>query len=89
MKIIVINEDNHGFIGLAKDYPNALNFLNNEGWMDDNTEVWENPDTYEYGKLKDVLGEDWFDSMMTWGIERFNDYWDGSFYLEEREVYGL
>ena len=77
MKAIVINEDNHGFIGLAKDYPRAVKFLIDNGWLDDYTEVW----------VQD--NEDWADKMENWGVGNFNDYWDGSFILEEREVYGL
>ena len=87
MKAIVINEDNHGFIGLAKDYPRAVKFLIDNGWLDDYTEVWVR-DT-EWARLNEVLGEDWADKMENWGVGNFNDYWDGSFILEEREVYGL
>ena len=87
MKVIIMNEDNHGFIGLAKDYPSAVKFLIDNGWLDDYTEVWVREN--EWARLSEVLGEDWADKMENWGVENFNDYWDGSFYFEEREVYGL
>ena len=87
MKVIIMNEDNHGFIGLAKDYPSAVKFLIDNGWLDDYTEVWVREN--EWARLSEVLGEDWADKMENGGVENFNDYWDGSFYFEEREVYGL
>lgn len=91
MTVIQIHEDNHGLIGIAKDYKYAINFLINEGWLDDYTEVFvgENEEGMgEYQRLIEVFGEGWVDKMLNWDIENFNEYWNGSFRLEETEVYG-
>lgn len=86
MTVIQIHEDNHGLIGIAKDYKSALDFLVNNHWIEDSTEVWVGP--AEWARLDEVRGKDWFDKMVNWGIENFNEYWDGSFMLIETEVYG-
>lgn len=91
MTVIEIHEDNHGLIGIAKNYKSALDFLLNNHWIEDNTEVWSgvyvSPEN-GWKSLCQELGEDWFDKMCSWNIENFNDYWDGSFMLIETEVYG-
>ena len=88
MKVIQISEDNHGFIGIAKDYKSALIFLYNNGWLAGSTEVcigvYANP---EWSRLDEALGKNWFEKMLRWDIENFNDYWDGSFVLNEVEIY--
>jgi len=86
MTVIEIHEDNHGLIGIAKDYKSALEFLMNNHWIEDSTEIWAGD--FYYQRLDEALGEDWFDKMCSWDVENFNDYWDGSFMLTETEVYG-
>ena len=86
MKIILINEECHGFIGVAKDYNAALRFLIDKGWLADYTEIYVGD--YDYKRLVEVLGEDWADTMTEhWDINNFNDFWEGSFYLEEEDLY--
>lgn len=90
MTVIVINEECHGFIGLAKDYEWAVKFLIDNNWLDDYTEIFAGENEEGMGIYKRVieeLGENWADEMTVWGIRKFNDFWDGSFYLEEMEVY--
>lgn len=90
MKVIQISEDNHGFIGIAKDYKSALIFLYNNKWLEGSTEVWIGAHAEpEYGRLDEVFGDNWFEKMLRWDIENFNDYWDGSFILTEMEVYDV
>lgn len=36
---VVIHEENHGFIGIAKDIESAFHFLIKEDWIDD---LWDN-----------------------------------------------
>lgn len=89
MTVIKVFEDNHGLICLAKDYKSALDFLVNNNWIEDSSEVWNGPyASPEWCRLDEAMGEDWFDKMANWGIENFNEYWDGSFCLEETEIYG-
>ena len=77
-------------IGVAKDYKSALFYLYNNKWIEGSDEVRigarDNP---EYGRLDEALGEDWFEKMLKWDIEDFNDYWDSSFVLMELEVYDV
>lgn len=92
MTVIEIYEKNHGLIGIAKDYKSALFYLYNNKWMTGSTEVWTGEYTnLEYRRLDEVLGEDWFEKILKWDIENFNDYWDGSltFVLMEMEVYDV
>ncbi len=86
MTVIVINEDNHSMIGVAKNYEAAVNYLINNHWIEDHTEVWDGNISWCW--LCEYLGEDWVDKMvLDWDINHFNDFWDGSFYLNEVEVY--
>lgn len=86
MTVIKIEEDNHGFIGVAANYPAAIDFLVNDYWLEDSTEIWMGDDTYR--RLDEVISGDWVEKMKNWGIENFNDFWGSSFYLTEVEVYG-
>jgi hypothetical protein len=86
MTVIIINEDNHGMIGVAKNYESAVKFLINGYWIEDNSEICDGEDSWI--KLIDYFGEDWIDKMvLDWDINHFNNFWDGSFYLNEIEVY--
>ena len=88
MQVVQIGNDTHTCLGIAKDYESALAFLYNNGWIKGSTEVWVDDYTNnEWERLDEVFGEDWFDKMLTWGIENFNKYWGDSFTLKEVEVY--
>lgn len=90
MNVILIDEENHGLIGVAKDYKSALMFLVNNHWIDDHTEICTGEDEYSFKWeiVSEVFGEDWLDKMMEWDIPNFNDYWKGSFCLSVEEVIG-
>lgn len=85
MNAIVISEDNHGFIGLAANYPWAIDFLIKENWLDENTEVWVNHRGY---LLKEVF-PNWQEEIKSWDIKKFNGFFRENFYLEPMEVYGV
>lgn len=85
MKAIVIHEDNHGFIGLAANYPWAIDFLVKENWLNGNTEVWVNHRGY---LLKEIF-PNWYEEIKKWDVKKFNEFFDGEFYLEPMEVYGV
>ena len=40
MRVVTIEEDNHGQIGIAMTYADAVHFLVNEGWLHESTEVY-------------------------------------------------
>lgn len=93
MTVIVINEDNHGDIGIALNYYHAIKWLIGEQWIDDSTEIWSNPDEDgiypSWTTIKEMFGEDWTDMMLDeWDMNKFNDFWRSSFYLREVEIIG-
>ena len=86
MTVILVNEDNHGLLTAAKDYKSAIKFLIDNRWIEESTEVWNEDDTYS--RLDELLREDAFDIITEkWDIDSFNTFWDGSFFLNEVEVY--
>lgn len=85
MKAIVIHEDNHGFIGLAANYPLAIDFLIKENWLDGDTEVQVNHQDF---LLKEVF-PNWQKKIKSWDIQEFNEFFSCNFYLETMEVYGV
>ena len=88
MKVVRIEEENHGFIGVANSYRNAVMWLISNKWLADYTEIYDE-ETDSWIQVKDRFGEDWADLMTDqWNIEDFNDYWDGSFYLTTDIVIG-
>ena len=88
MTVILIEEDNHGLIGVANNYYNAVNWLIDKGWIDDNSEVW-NDASDRWEKLIDLQGENWADRMCDeWDIDNFNYFWENSISLTPVEVIG-
>lgn len=85
MKVVVINEDCHGDIGIAANYPYAIDFLIEKDWLSGNTEVWINHRGF---LLKEVF-DDWRKEVKSWDIKKFNDFFCDSFSLREVEVYGV
>lgn len=83
-KVIVIYEDNHGMIGLAETYEDAIKFLINCKWLTENFEIEEDGDIFT---IKELLGNNWELTLLLFDINRFNEYFDGSFYLGKMDVY--
>lgn len=88
--VITIEEDNHGLIGIAKNYSSAIDFLIDEDWLDGNYELYNaNADDDSNVKtVKEDLGEEWKEVILSWDTETFNNYFDCCFYLVIEEVYG-
>ena len=86
MKVITIEEDNHGQIGIASNYQNAIHFLVNEHWLDELTEVYDS-DFHDTKLLLDLLGKEWLTTILNWTLEKFNEFFDCCFYLREVSVY--
>ena len=88
--VIVIYEENHGMLGVAKTYKDAVMFLINDHWLTDHTEVFTTDDGYETARLCEVFGEDWADIIRDeWDINTFNDYFCDWFSLTEMEIIDL
>lgn len=87
MTVILVQEENHGLITVAKDYKSAIKFLINNGWIKESMEVWDE-NGISHSRLDELLGEDAFDIITEkWNIDSFNTFWDGSFFLDEVTVY--
>lgn len=92
MKVITINEECHGFIGVAKDMKSAFQFLIDDKWITENTELFEPTEGEEYGwfpisRAMTDLRRDLLDTLMfLWNCDP--NYFDGSFGFTEEEVYG-
>ena len=82
MEIIIICEDNHGFIGVATTDKAAKQGLIREGWVDCYTEFW-NFDTETGSSLKELYGEDWKEVYMNFDKE---DMEYMGFYLNDEEL---
>lgn len=86
--VILIIEENHGIIGIAKSFSSAIDFLYDNNWM--------TPETELYNPFDDTAESDWVcfekynltkEDLKKCDLEIFNDLFDSVFYLEEREVY--
>jgi hypothetical protein len=84
--VYLIEEDNHGMIGVAKNYSSAIDFLVDSDWLDGTCELYEGDGTYK--TIEGDLGKEWKEKILAWDIEIFNKYFDGCFYLTIEEVYG-
>ena len=85
MRVVTIEEDNHGQIGIAKTYADAVHFLVNDCWLSAFTEIYCGDEVYK--TVIDDLGEDWLAVMLDWSMEKFCEYFEGYFYLDSVEVY--
>ena len=86
MKVTLIGEDNHGQIGVAINYYNAVKWLINNHWITASDEVFIDN---KWKTVVEAFGDNWSDLMLNeWDINTFNDYWDGCFYLDVITVIG-
>ena len=85
MTVVIIREDNHGVIGVAVDYKNAVKYLVRTAWLDGRMGLYDGEKDTEIFVECD-LGENWLDVILNWPLSEFNWYFDGYFYLEEIEV---
>ena len=88
MTVILINEDWHGYVGLAIDYASAVDYLIKEKWIDEDFELYvEKTDSYH--SIKKILGVDWEEKVASWNVEKFNEFFEGLFNLQEEEVHKI
>ena len=86
MKVVKIGEDNHGFLGDAKDYKSAIQFLIEEDWITEATEVYVD---VEGGWIRlDEYFDDWEYEVKNMSRESFDELFYDSFSLEDIDVYG-
>ena len=85
MRVVTINEDNHGMIGIAKTYADAVHLLVNDCWLSAFTEIYCGDGVYK--TVIEDLGENWLAVMLDWSMVKFCEYFAGLFYLDSVEVY--
>lgn len=86
MKIVQVYEENHGDICLAATVQDAIYYLLNAGWIDENTDVWDGRDQC-WAFVIGYFGEDWKDKISSMSIVEFNEAFEGVFSMEIRPVY--
>lgn len=88
MKVITINEDNHGQIGVALNYYNAVKWLIENDWLADDLEVWRS-DCDDWVSIKKMYGENYANDILNnWDINTFNEAFEGTFLLQSVDVIG-
>ena len=90
MKVITINEECHGFIGIADTKEHAIDFLVDENWLSEHTELPyfdEKDNTWRDRSVKEKLGENWEDVLKNSDIEKMNDLLEDTFFFDEEHVY--
>ena len=85
MRVVIIKEDSHGMVGIAKTYADAVHFLATACCLSAFTEIFCGDEVSK--TVIEVLGEDWLAVMLDWSIEKFCEYFSGLFYLDSVEVY--
>lgn len=86
-KVIVVSEEKHGVLCVAKDFQSAVDYLIKDCWVTEETQVY-NEVKYEWMCLDEFYGEDWEEEVRRLTREDFEELFDESFYLEDEEVYG-
>ena len=87
MTIVVINEENHGLLGVARDYISAIDFLVRDGWLDQSTKMWDERRN-EWVSLEKSFGSNWVSVISKWSIDAFNDKLS-QFQLVLTDVHGM
>ena len=80
MIIYIIHEDNHGVLGVADSYESAVQFLIDNEWLTEDFEIWNSEEYYSRPLYAlEIKPEE----IKAWNINKFNDFFDGDFYIEE------
>jgi hypothetical protein len=83
MTCILINEENHGTIGVATDYKSAIKWLIKERWLDDNTDLYIDG---EWITMTEWV-PDWKNYLLVLEPDEIKELFDGLFYFKEIEFY--
>ena len=83
--VITIEEDNHGLIGIAETFSDAIDFLISQDWLNEKCEMYDGDGNYK--TIIEDLGVSWVDTILSWDWYKFNEYFEGLFYLNVEQVY--
>lgn len=89
MKVIIIDEENHGFIGVADSVIHAIDFLIENHWLTEYSSVFQYAGNGKWteSSVKERFGDSWAQTIKQFNREKFNDEFEGSFYFSEETVY--
>lgn len=91
MKVIVISEECHGFIGLADSLEHAIDFLMDKNWLNERTTIpIFNNKTKEWDDVSIVerLGEHWDNTLRNAkNCAELNEAFCDCFWFYEMDVY--
>ena len=86
-KVVVVDEENHGFLCIAKDFQSAVDFLISDDWITEGSQVYDNANS-KWTYLGKLYGENWEEEIRHLSRESFEELFDGCFYLKDKEIYG-
>jgi hypothetical protein len=87
MKVIHIDEENHGHIGTAVSMKAAFQYLVRAKWLTFDTEVWLFDSWATIGEIFDDNGwQKTKEELVYWALHRNGEVWDGMFYFSEDEL---
>ena len=84
-EVIVINEECHGFIGIARDVPSAIDFLYEKDWLWGKTEILIAPN--EWRTVEDAFGKNWKAYLEMLPLSMLADIFEGCFYFHKEIVH--
>ena len=91
MTVITINEECHGFIGIAKDMRSAFDFLLSDKWITEKTDFpIEADDDSVFVTLEDLRNRIEFDNLLDTLVFMWEDneqWFEGLFYFYTETVY--
>lgn len=84
MEVIVIKEECHGFIGVAKDYESAQNYVI-DSWLDGSEYIYTDK---EEQTIKETFGESWKETLKEKPFEVFEELMTDQFWFYEETLIG-
>lgn len=91
MKVILISEECHGLIGVAKDMKSAFQFLLHDKWITEVSQIFEPDSNYDtdYHSLEELMKDNKLDNLLDTLLflwESDEDYFEGQFYFREEDI---
>lgn len=84
MKVIRINEESHGFIGVAKDYETAQNYVI-DSWLDGNVDIYTDDKDQT---IEEAFGENWEEVLKEMPFEDFAKLLNDQLWFHEETLIG-
>ena len=91
MKVIVISEYRHGFIGLADTLEHAIDFLMDEDWLNERTPIPvfnKKTEEWNFVSVTERFGEYWGNTLRSAkSCDELNDAFSEDFFFYGKDVY--